>query len=133
MWNILLAEDDEAFRCLMSRVLAGQGYNVIEAGDGMSALDAARMHQGPIHLLCADAAVTRMDALALADKLKAAHSEMKVLIVMPRKSLMLVGTRPITEVHPEYGVLQRPFSLDELTDKVRAMLATPQEQPAAHT
>lgn len=129
MWNILLAEDDEAFRCLLSRVLAGQGYNVIEAGDGMGALNAASAHRGPIHLLCAGAAVTRMDALALADKLKPAHPEMKVLIVMPRKHLMVVGTRPISEAHPEYCVLQRPFSLDELTDKVRAMLA-PQGQPA---
>ncbi|HZT30336.1 MAG TPA: response regulator [Bryobacteraceae bacterium] len=131
MWNILLAEDDEAFRCLMARVLAGQGYNVIEAGDGMEALDAAKAHRGPIHLLCAGAAVTRMDALALAEKLKPAHPQLKVLITVPAKHLMKVGKRPVSEVHPEYAVLQRPFSLEQLTAKVRTMLAAPQGQAVA--
>jgi two-component system, cell cycle sensor histidine kinase and response regulator CckA len=130
MLNILLAEDDEAFRCLMSRVLTGQGYNVIEAGDGMQALNVAKAHKGPLHLLCADAGVTRMDAPALADRLRPEHPEMKVLMLVPAKHIAVVATRRITDVHPEYGVLQRPFTLDQLTLKVQEMLAVPKGQAA---
>jgi DNA-binding NtrC family response regulator len=132
MQNILLVDDDEAFRCLMSRVLGSQGYNVVEAGDGMRALDAAKAHSGPIHLLCAGAAVSRMDAVALADRLKPGHPEMRVLMLVPGKNFMTVGSRPVTDAHPDYGVLHRPFTLDQLTAKVREMLAVEATSPKAN-
>src|SRR5439155_1469497 len=49
--TILLAEDEEAVRNLMRRVLEAHGYTLLVAADGQEALRLADGHKGPIHLL----------------------------------------------------------------------------------
>jgi DNA-binding NtrC family response regulator len=125
MYNILVADSNGALRNLLGSVLSAAGYEVILAGDGVEALKAARNCNGPIHLLCANVAVRRMNGLSLAEQLLPEHPEMKVLILVTDHPWLL-SVEPVgTEGHhPEFSVLRKPFTIQELTATIQQMLAT---------
>ncbi|MDX1661875.1 MAG: PAS domain S-box protein, partial [Gemmatimonadota bacterium] len=52
--TILVAEDEEAVRSLVCRVLRSLGYRVLEASDGKEALEVAAAHEGSVDLLFSD-------------------------------------------------------------------------------
>jgi len=117
--TLLLVEDETAVRELARDILAAQGYHVLTAKDGIEGLRVAREQEGPIHLLVTDVVMPRMSGKALADELGAGHPEMQVLFTS--------GYTDSTIVHhgvPDEGVhfLPKPFDLDTLVQKVRAVL-----------
>lgn len=124
MYNILVADSNGALRNLLTSVLSAIGYEVITASDGVEALKAAREWKGPIHLLCANVAVSRMNGLNLAERLLPEHPEMKVLILVTDHPWLL-SVEPVgTEGHhPEFNVLRKPFTLEELTARIQQILA----------
>ncbi len=68
--TILLAEDSDFFRTLVKEFMEGEGYNVIEAEDGMEAWDLLQQHPGQIAVLLTDIAMPNLDGFALAKKIK---------------------------------------------------------------
>ena len=79
--TVLLVEDERSVRAVTLRILRAQGYEVLEAGDGVEALALAERHAGPIHLLVADVVMPRMGGLELAERLRALRPETRVLHV----------------------------------------------------
>ena len=59
--TVLLADDEAMIRNLIGPMLRGQGFNVLEAADGVEALEIAERHGGPIHLLLTDWRMPRLD------------------------------------------------------------------------
>lgn len=76
---ILLAEDDQQIREITSRQLRKAGYTVIEAENGMDALEKARKHPGGINLLFTDAVMPVMGGQELSSKIKDMHPKIPVL------------------------------------------------------
>jgi signal transduction histidine kinase len=76
--TILLVEDDAALRTMVRVVLQKQGYTVLEAGDGIQALAVADQHP-TIHLLVTDMVMPGMGGKAVAERLVAQRSGLKVL------------------------------------------------------
>ncbi|HWQ56688.1 MAG TPA: response regulator [Bryobacteraceae bacterium] len=125
MYNILIAEGSGALRNLLSSVLSAVGYDVIVACDGMEALDVADHRSGPIHLLCVNFSVPRFHGVALAERLKAQHPEMKVLLLITDDPRFLsIDDVGAAERHPDYAVMRKPFSVGDLTAKIEEVLAT---------
>jgi CheY-like chemotaxis protein len=117
--TVLLVEDEKDVRKLGRDFLEDSGYQVLDAKDGAEALQIAGRHQGPIHLLLTDVVMPGMSGRELAERLASRRPEMKVLFVS--------GYTDDAIVH--YGIsnrdtsfLQKPFSLDALTRKVRELL-----------
>ena len=52
-------------RRLGREILSGNGYKVLEAGDGREALLLSEAHRGEIHLLLTDVMMPKMDGFAL--------------------------------------------------------------------
>ena len=77
--TILVAEDEPGVRAYVGRVLQTQGYHVLEAVDGVGALEVAAEHPWPIHLLLTDLAMPRLDGCELHRRLKHQHPETKTL------------------------------------------------------
>jgi two-component system cell cycle sensor histidine kinase/response regulator CckA len=77
--TILVAEDDAAVRSVAARTLQSLGYRVLEAGHGAEALELAAAHAGCIHLLVTDVVMPHVNGKVLADKLRGARPELKVL------------------------------------------------------
>jgi PAS domain S-box-containing protein len=118
--TILLVEDEEVVRRFTRETLKMNGYNVLEAGNGHEALTVSAAHAGAIHLLLTDVVMPGMGGRELVDRLVPLRPEMKVLYMS--------GYTDDAIIH--HGVLegaaflQKPFTLTELTQKVREGLGS---------
>ena len=117
--TVLLVEDDEQLRRLTHRALATQGYVVLEADGGRSALDIAGRHQGPIDLLLTDLVMPDTNGRKLADTLRAARPGLRVLFMSGYPDSAIVNHGML-----EAGVayLAKPFTTEAVTRKVSEVL-----------
>jgi two-component system, cell cycle sensor histidine kinase and response regulator CckA len=117
--TILLVEDEDAVRSMISRVLQGSGYRVLEACQGAEAIDACRTHTGPIHLMVTDVIMPQMSGRELAERMAVFRPSMKVLFMSgyPDNAIVHHGV-----LDPGTAFLQKPFTLTALENKVREVL-----------
>ena len=118
--TILLVEDEEAVRRLARSFLEQRGYQVLEAGNGVQALETSAGHSGPIHLLVTDMVMPGMRGRELAEKLSALRPGMKVLFVSGYSDGSIVEN---DELGPGSAFLEKPFGSDALARKVRQVLS----------
>lgn len=118
--TILLVEDEPAVRDIGIRALIGQGYHVLAATDGNSALETWRAHRGEIVLLLTDVIMPGgMSGLQLARQLQADKPALKV-IYMSGYSREIAGKELPSESNFHY--LAKPYELEELFHLVEATL-----------
>lgn len=117
--TILLVEDEEPLRKMTRDLLVENGYAVLEASDGLEALEIAQHHKGPIGLLLTDVVMPRMGGPALAKPLVVLHPEVKVLY-MSGYAGYSDAARAL--VNSESELLPKPFTRDILLRKIREML-----------
>ena len=117
--TVLLAEDEESVRKGAKKVLEECGYQVLEAGDGETAVAVFREHSDSIGLVILDVIMPRMSGMAVCDEIKAVRPDIKVLLmsgytadIISRKGLDESGAFFIT----------KPFQPDELLRTVRDIL-----------
>lgn len=79
--TVLLVEDDDAIRVLLTNSLEMQGYRVLEARDGGEALIQSELHEGHLDLLITDVAMPGMDGPTLAHRLTQTRPETKILLI----------------------------------------------------
>jgi CheY-like chemotaxis protein len=63
--RILIAEDEEPVRTLITRALAEEGHFVVACADGVEALDMLQTEDGAFDLLLSDIKMPDMDGIAL--------------------------------------------------------------------
>jgi signal transduction histidine kinase/DNA-binding response OmpR family regulator len=117
--TVLLVEDEEGVRDLIREWLAGHGYHVLAATNGLEALDVAARADGRIDLLVADVVMPQMGGPALAQRLLALRPDLKVIYVSGYADDAL-GDRQVLEAGAAF--IQKPFPLDTLVRKVREIL-----------
>ena len=117
--TILVVEDEAGVRELACQFLRDKGYTVLEAQDGVEALDLARQHPGTIHLLLSDMVMPKMNGSELAARLKAMRPEARVAF-MSGYSEFSKGDSG--QNFPEAPMLQKPFSPVSLVEIVCAAL-----------
>ena len=66
--TILVVEDTDDVRKMICQILLQNGYRVLEASNGIEALDLCNSYQDPIHLLLTDVLMPRMDGGELAER-----------------------------------------------------------------
>ncbi len=125
--TVLVVEDQPELRELARRVLAGHGYHVLVATQGVDALRVAE-HAGPIDLLITDVIMPGMSGREVALLLGAIRPDLKVLYVSgyPDESIVHHGV-----LEAGIAFLQKPFSADALARKVRRVLDTGAQPPQA--
>jgi len=79
--TVMIVDDSESLRQVVNIALSGAGYNVIEAGDGVEALD--RLKEKKIHLIICDVNMPNMDGISFVKELKrlAAHKFTPVIML----------------------------------------------------
>jgi PAS domain S-box-containing protein len=117
--TVMLVEDEAAIRALTEELLGQLGYDVLVADDCAAALDLARRHTGKIHLLLTDVIMPVMPGPELAKRVLEIHPETKVLFMSGYTGEMIT-TRGI--LFEGTTLLEKPFTLDDLGGKVRAVL-----------
>jgi CheY-like chemotaxis protein len=77
--TILLVEDQDALREMILEVLVEHGYTLLAAANGAEALEVARRHAGPLHLLLTDVVMPGMSGRELTERLLAERPGLRVL------------------------------------------------------
>ena len=117
--TILLVEDESAVRHPAGEYLRQCGYTVIEAGDGLHAVEVADKHQGRIDIMVTDVVMPGMSGGQLAELLSERYSAMKVLFVSGYSEKVVLRHK-ILDVQTNF--LQKPFTLKSLAAKIREVL-----------
>jgi CheY-like chemotaxis protein len=117
--SILLVEDELIVRQLVAEILQANGYTVLQAADGPSALELLRRHSGPIELLVTDVVMPGMSGPEVANAVCAMRPGTQVLYISGYTD-SAIGHHGVLE--PGIAFLQKPFSADDLTRKVRGLL-----------
>ncbi len=116
---LLVVEDEEAVRRLVTRILARHGYTVLEAGSADEALTVAGRFDGTIHLVLSDVVMPGMGGADLARLLKAARPGLRVLFMSGYTGETAVRRG---EIDGDAPLLEKPFSAADLLDVVRSLL-----------
>ncbi|MBE8478217.1 response regulator transcription factor [Streptomyces justiciae] len=114
--KILLADDDEAVREGLGRLLRFEGYETVLAGDGRTALEL--MAGGP-DLVLMDVTMPGLDGLAATRRIRASGSTVPILMITGRDA---VGDRIVALDNGADDYLAKPFDAEELLARVRALL-----------
>src|SRR5581483_11207220 len=116
---ILVVDDDQAVRDALRRALTVQGYAVETAADGREALDLLSGNGNSIDLAIVDVLMPRVDGLELTRQLRTQGSTLPILMLTARDQV----TDRVSGL--EAGAddyLVKPFALEELVARVRALL-----------
>jgi hypothetical protein len=119
--RVLLVEDQEEVREFIGDALQEQGYSVMAASGGEEALTLCEREGGRIDLLLTDVVMPNMSGAQLAAKLTGKYPRVRVLY-------MSGFTGKIIERHglaPGTGFIQKPFSSEQLSKKIREVLESP--------
>lgn len=117
--KILLVEDEDPIRLFSSRVLKEKGYEVLEARDGIQAMQIMQT-QNDIALIITDVMMPGIDGPALISEVHKMTPNVKALFVSgyPRESIETCLPKHITKRY----FLQKPFSLTDLVAKIQEVL-----------
>lgn len=116
MPTILLVEDDTTLAETLRYNLEREGYTVIGAGDGVTALEYARQHQPDIVVL--DVMLPRLDGFSVCRMLR---KESTIPIIMLTARQDEVDRIAGLELGAD-DYLTKPFSVGELLARIRAIL-----------
>jgi two-component system, cell cycle sensor histidine kinase and response regulator CckA len=129
--TILLVEDEQAVRRSTAEFLRFQGYEVLEAEDGVDALSVAGKHSATIHLLVTDVVMPNMSGGELARELGRIRPKMNLLFVSGYAGKTVLDHNV---VDLERNFVQKPYTLRQLSTAIRAALdhdANTSASPAA--
>ena len=117
--TVLLVEDEESVRQLVRETLESKGYKVLEADNGEAALRIVSNHSDKIDMLITDVVMPGMSGRELSARLCASRPQTKVLYLSGYTE-DAIGHEGV--VDPDTAFLQKPFTLQMLSRKVREVL-----------
>jgi len=117
--TLLVVEDEEIVRKLTCQALRERGYQVLEAASGETALQLCDQHQGPIHLVITDVVMYQIGGRELAGRLISLRPAIKVLYISGYTDNVILQQGVL---EPGVAFLEKPFTSDTLTRKVREVL-----------
>jgi len=116
--TVLLVDDEEGVRKLVSAVLNNGGYTVIEAANGSAALSVYEKNSHKIDLVLTDVVMPQMDGFELGQQLAGKNPDLQVLYMSGYRD------KPINSPpgEPPKAFLNKPFTPDILLARVREVL-----------
>jgi len=77
---VLVVEDEETLRLPVSKMLVSNGYGVIEAGDGSSALEQVRAHKDEIDVMLLDVTLPGVSSREVLDEARRVCPKLRVIL-----------------------------------------------------
>jgi two-component system, cell cycle sensor histidine kinase and response regulator CckA len=118
--TILLVEDEEGLRSLNARGLRSRGYTVIEASNGIEALEALEEKEGAIDLVVSDVVMPEMDGPTLLRSMRKRNPDLKIIFVSGYAEDAFAKS---LEENEKFDFLAKPFALSALVAKVKETMA----------
>ncbi|HEY4484767.1 MAG TPA: sigma-54 dependent transcriptional regulator [Nitrospiria bacterium] len=107
--KILIVDDEESLRFLLSETLQKEGYPIDTAGDGREALE--KIQKGGYKIVLMDVKMPRLNGLLALEKMKEKDPDLLVIL------MTAFGTRKVaieTMRKGAYDYFTKPFDLDEM-------------------
>ncbi|MGH7163128.1 MAG: ATP-binding protein, partial [Planctomycetota bacterium] len=117
--TILLVEDEAGVRALVTQILRGGGYTVLDASEGGEALLICERHRTLIDLMVTDVIMPRMSGRELAERLAPLRPAMKTLYLSGHTDDVVLREGLLKD---RMDFLHKPFTADDLLAKVREVL-----------
>jgi two-component system cell cycle sensor histidine kinase/response regulator CckA len=118
--TILLVEDEEGLRSLNARGLRSRGYSVIEASNGIEAMEALDEKNGAVDLVVSDVVMPEMDGPTLLREMRIRNPNLKIIFVSGYAEEAFDKSLPENE---QFAFLAKPFALSALVEKVKQTMA----------
>jgi two-component system, cell cycle sensor histidine kinase and response regulator CckA len=132
--TVLVAEDEDLVRRLVSQLLGKEGYRILEARDGGEALHLAHLALPHLRLVVTDVVMPGMDGWALGQRLA---------VDCPTVPVLYMSAYPPADIfhrgqsNSSVPFLEKPFSPEVFIETVRGMLeragTLPNDSPSAST
>ena len=119
--TILLVEDEEGLRQLNARGLTSRGYTVLEAGNGIEAIQILEKSDGEVDLVVSDVVMPEMDGPTLLRELRRRNPGVKFMFVSGYAEDAFQKHLPADG--EQFTFLAKPFTLKQLVNAVKETLA----------
>jgi len=116
--RILVVDDESVVRNMAVLSLRQQGYGVMDAGDGPSAIEAFRRHAGSIDAVLLDLTMPGMTGIQTLQALRAISPDVPVVLTSGYSETSAISM-------PSDGrtsFLQKPFTIEEMVEQIRAVM-----------
>jgi two-component system cell cycle response regulator CpdR len=120
MSRVLIADDEDSMRALVSRAVAMDGHDVVTAQDGAEALEILSQQQGAFDLLLTDIQMPVMDGIALALTVARDFPDLTILLMTGFADQRERASGLDAIVH---DVVTKPFSVADIRTAVADALA----------
>jgi len=114
--TILLVEDEDGLRSLNARGLRSRGYSVVEAANGVEAMEALEERNGAIDLVVSDVVMPEMDGPTLLKAMRERNPELKIIFVSGYAEDAFEKSLPENQ---QFAFLPKPFTLSQLVAAVK--------------
>ncbi|MDB5104708.1 MAG: domain S-box-containing protein [Fibrobacteres bacterium] len=121
MKTILLVEDEDMLRGLIRELLEIKGYEVLEASQGVEAMDLLRQKAEPVDLVLTDVVMPHMSGSELVERLRKEQPALKVIFMSGYTGANNAAIHKSLEM-PGVAFLQKPFRLNALISQVENLL-----------
>jgi two-component system cell cycle sensor histidine kinase/response regulator CckA len=118
--TVLLVEDEEGLRGLNARGLTSRGFTVLEAGNGVEAIEVLEKSDRPVDIVVSDVVMPEMDGPTLARELRIRNPNLKIIFVSGYAEDAFQKHLPEPG---QYGFLPKPFTLKQLVAAVKETLS----------
>jgi two-component system cell cycle sensor histidine kinase/response regulator CckA len=118
--TILLVEDEEGLRSLNARGLRSRGYSVIEASNGVEAMEALEEKNGAVDLVVSDVVMPEMDGPTLLKTMRGKNPDLKIIFVSGYAEDAFEKSLPENQ---QFAFLPKPFTLSQLVAAVKETMA----------
>jgi two-component system cell cycle sensor histidine kinase/response regulator CckA len=119
--TILLVEDEEGLRALNARGLASRGYTVLEAANGVEALEILEHRAGEVDLVVSDVVMPEMDGPTLLREMRIKNPDLKMIFVSGYAEEAFQKNLP---PEGQFSFLPKPFTLKQLVASVKETMAS---------
>jgi CheY-like chemotaxis protein/anti-sigma regulatory factor (Ser/Thr protein kinase) len=116
--TVLLADDDRTGRMVFRRALEYEGYKVIEANDGLSALEALKSE--PVDLLITDIVMPGLDGIELLERARELNPDLRAIVMTGHKTNEAVISAFRNKA---CDFLSKPFHLEELLEAITSAMS----------
>jgi len=120
--TILLVEDEEGLRSLNARGLRSRGYSVIEASNGIEAMEALEQENGAVDLVVSDVVMPEMDGPTLLKTMRGRNPDLKIIFVSGYAEDAFDKSLPENQ---QFAFLPKPFTLSQLVAAVKETMTPP--------
>lgn len=116
--SVLVVDDETAVRRFAARVLARENFTVLEATDGLEALELLQVQKATVDAVVSDIVMPRMNGVELMQALSLSHSDVPVILMSG------YATAALSElgISSPCSVLTKPFSPERLLAEVKRCL-----------